>query len=234
MSTLNPPKRISKRHELREDAVITWYARALGYFDENRKLVYAIVAGLLLVIVAIVGYVLYQNNQNAEAEELLAEVVGLYETGSYQEALEGTVDTIGLLEIADDYGGTTSGNLAHFYAADALYNLGEYDRALEHFRAFDKVDGFIGASALAGEGAVYENLGEYERAAERYLAGAGFYENELSSPRYLLSAGRAFEAAGSYEEAQEAYERIREEYPNSNLASQVDVYIARAAAKQGS
>lgn len=234
MSTLNPPKRISKRHELREDAVITWYARAVGYFDENRKLVYAVLAGLLLVVLAIVGYVLYQNKQSAEAEELLAAVVGFYEAGSYQEALEGTVDTIGLLEIAEGYGGTTAGNLAHFYAADALYNLGEYERALDHFASFERVDGFIGASALAGEGAVYENLGEYERAAERYLDAARFYPNELSSPRYLLSAGRAFETAGSYAEAQRAYEQIQDEYPDSNLASEIDVYIARAAAKRTS
>lgn len=212
--------------------MITWYAKALGYFDENRKLVYAAIAGLLFIILAIVGYVLYQNKQSAEAEELLASVVGLYEAGSYQEALEGTAETIGLLEIAEDYGRTQAGNLAHFYAADALYNLGEYDRALQHFQAFDRVEGFLGASALAGEGAVYENMGEYARAADRYLAAARFYENELTTPRYLLSAGRSFEAAGSYENARQAYERIRDEYPNSNLASQIDVYIARAAAKR--
>lgn len=234
MSTLNPPKRISKRHELREDAVITWYARALGYFDQNRKLVYAVLAGLLLVVLAIVGYVLYENKQSAEAEELLASVVRLYEAGSYQQALDGTGDTIGLLEIVEGYGRTNAGNLAHFYAADALYNVGEYERALEYFQAFDKMDGFIGASALAGEGAIYENLGEYERAADRYLAAAGFFENDLSSPRYLMNAGRAYEAAGSYEEAQRVYERIQEEFPNSNLASRVDVYIARAAAKRNS
>lgn len=234
MSTLNPPKRISKRHELREDAVITWYARAWAYFDENRKLVYGILAGVLVLVLAIVGYVLYQNQQSREAEQMLGAVVGLYEQGLYQEALDGTIDVLGLLEIADEYGGTGSGNLAHFYAADALYNLGEYERALEHFQAFDRMDGFIGASALAGEAAVYENLGEYERAAGRYLDAARFFENELGSPRYLLSAGRAFEAAGAYAEAQSAYEQIREDYPDSNIANQVDVYISRAAAKQNS
>lgn len=234
MSTLNPPKRISKRHELREDAVITWYARAWGYFDQNRMLVYGMLAGLLVVVLGIVGYVLYQNQQSQEAEQMLGAVVGLYEQGSYQEALDGTADRLGLLEIADAYGGTSAGNLAHFYAADALYNLGEYDRALDHFQAFDRIDGFIGASALAGEAAVYENLGEYERAADRYLDAARFFENELGSPRYLLSAGRAFEAAGAFAQAQSAYEQIRDDYPNSDLANQADIYIARAAARQNS
>lgn len=234
MSTINPPKRISKRHGLREDAVITWYARAWAYFDENKKVVYGALAGLVAIAVLIVGYVFYHNQQSREAEQHLSQIVTLYEEGSYQEAIDGTADELGLLEIADEYGSTPAGNLAHFYAADALYNLGDYDRALEHFDEFDRPDGFIGASALAGRAAVYENRGEYERAAELYLEAARFFENPLSSPQYLLNAGRAFESAASFEKAQAAYQEIQEDYPESNLASQVEVYIARAAAKQNS
>lgn len=234
MSTLNPPKRISKKHELREDAVITSYARAWGYFDQNRKLVYGAIAGLVVLVAAIIGYVVYQNQQAQEAEEHLARIVAIYEQGSYQEALDGTADNLGLLEIAEEYGGSTSGNLAHFYAADALYQLGEYERALEHFNEFDRPDGFLGASAIAGEAAVYENRGEHERAGDRYMAAAQFFENPLSSPQYLLSAGRAYEAAGDYAAAMRAYEEVKEEYPDSQIAAQIDIYIARAEAKQNS
>jgi tetratricopeptide (TPR) repeat protein len=115
-----------------------------------------------------------------------------------------------------------------------LYNLGEYERALEHFQEFDRMEGFIGASAVAGEAAVYENLGEYERAANGYLDAARYFENMLASPRYLMDAGRAFEASGAYSEAQRAYEQILEDYPESNLAAQAEVYIARAQARQDS
>lgn len=232
MSTLNPPKRISKKHELREDRVVTFYARAWEYFDRNRKLVYGILAGIVLLAVAMVAYVLYQNRQAAEAEQVLGRTVALYEEGSYQEALEGTADRLGLLEIAEDYGSTPAGNLAHFYAADALYQLGEYDRALEHFEAFDKGEDFIGASAVAGQAAIYENREEYERAAELYREAAFQYENDLSTPQYLLSAGRAYELAGQFGEAQEAYETIRDDYPDSAPAGNIEVYIARAEAKQ--
>lgn len=234
MSTLNPPKRISKRHDLRKDAVITWYARAWGYFDENRNIVYGVIAGIVVLIALIVGWVVYQNQRSQEAEDLLAGIVGVYEEGSYQEALDGTVDHLGLLEIADEYGSTDAGNLAQFYAADALYNLGEYDRALEHFQAFDKPDGFLGASAIAGAAAVYENREEFDRAADLYMQAAEFFENPLTSPQYLLSAGRAYESAGEFDEARRAYEQIQNEYPDSNIADEVEVYIARAAAKQNS
>lgn len=234
MSTLNPPKGISRKHELREDKVVTFYARAWEFFDQNRKLVYAALAGLVLLVVAAIGYVLYQNEQSAEAEQHLARIVSVYEEGSYQEALDGTIDRLGLIEIAEEYGGTQAGNLAHFYAADALYQLGEYDRAMEHFEAFDASSDFIGASAVAGQAAVYENRGEFEQAGELYRRAAFLYENPLSTPQYLVSAGRAFELAGMFDEAQEAYEVVQDEYPDSEAAGNIEAYIARAAAKQQS
>lgn len=234
MSTLNPPKSISKKHELREDRVVTFYARAWEFIDQNRTLVYAALGALVLLTAAIVGYVVYQNSQEAEAEELLAQTIYLYEEGSYQQALDGTADRLGLLEIAEEYGGTQAGNLAHFYAADALFNLGEYDRALEHFEAFEKSEDFIGASAIAGEAAVYEERDEFARAADLYRRAAYHFENELTTPEYLLRAGRAYETAGSFDRAVEQYEAIQDEYPESNQASNIEVYIARAAAKQNS
>lgn len=234
MSTLNPPKKISKKHELREDRVVTFYARAWQYFDQNRTLVYGILAGIVVIIVAAVGYVFYQSKQSERADELLGQIVSLYEQGSYQEALDGTGDRTGLLEIADEYGSTDAGNLAHFYAADALFQLGEYDRALEHFNDYDKSEDLIGASAIAGQAAVYENKGEYRRAADLYRRAALHFENELNSPQYLLNAGRSYELAGDFGEAQEVYEMIRDDYSESNLATNIEVYIARAAAKQKS
>lgn len=234
MSTLNPPKSISKRHELREDKVVTFYARAWQFVDENRTIVYAAVAGFVVLVAAIIGYVVYQNAQAAEAEGMLAQIIPVYEQGSLQQALDGTGDRLGLLEIADEYGGTAAGNLAHFYAADALFNMGEYDRALEHFEAFDKSADFIGASAYAGEAAVYESREEYERAGDLYRRAAYHFENDLTSPEYLMNAGRAYELGGLYDEALAQYEAVQTEYPESAQASRIEVYLARAAAKQNS
>ena len=232
MSTINPPRKISKKHELREDKVVTFYARAWQYYHENRKLIYGILAGIVVIALAIVGYVYYLNQQSERANQLLGEIVGMYEQGSYQEALDGADGRTGLLEIADEYGNTDAGNLAHFYAADALYRLGEYDRALEHFEEFDASEDFIGASAIAGQAAVYENREDFVRAADLYRRAALHFENELSSPQYLLDAGRAYEQADRFADAQRMYEQIRDDYSESNLAANIDVYIARAAARQ--
>ncbi|MEX0600398.1 MAG: tetratricopeptide repeat protein [Rhodothermales bacterium] len=234
MSTLNPPKSISKKHELREDKVVTLYARVWQFVDENKQLVYGAAAGVVLLIAALIGYVVYQNNLAAEAEAELARIIPIYEQGQFQQALDGTADRLGLLEIGDEYGSTSAGNLAHFYAADALFNLGEYDRALEHFASFDKPRDFLGASALAGQAAVHETREEYERAGDLYRDAAFHYENELTTPEYLFKAGRAYELAGLYGEAVEQYETVRDDYPDSEQASDIEVYVARASAAQSS
>ncbi len=227
MATINPPRSISKRHELREDQVITFYARAWDYFDKNRTVVYGVVAGLVLVVLGIIGYVVYQNQQEEKAQQLLGQIVGVYEAGRYREALDGAEGQPGLLAVADDYGSTDAGNLARFYAADALFNLGEYDQALRQFSAFDAEANIIGASAVAGEAAVYEMQENFREAAAHYREAALLFENDLTSPRYLLDAARNYEAAGDYAAARQAYETIRTDFPESTQATGVDFYLAR-------
>lgn len=234
MSAIQTSEKPSKRQELREDRMVTLFARAWMFYEENRTLVYSALAGIVLVALGAVGYSQYMGQQGEQAEELLSGIVGQYEAGNYRTALDGTESQPGLTAIAEDYGSTRSGNLATFYAADALYRLGEYDQALEHFQAFDKTDGFIGASAYAGQAAIHENRGEYEQAAERYEQAAAHYPNELTAPQHLLDAGRNYEAAGLYGAATDAYERISDEYPESALAQQADRFVARAQAKQRS
>jgi len=234
MPTLNPPRSISRRHELREDKVVTFYARAWRFLDANRKMVYGGAAALGVLAVVIVGYVFYQGQQASEAEVLLAAVLPLYEEASYRQALDGSLEHLGLLEIADKYGGTPAGNLARFYAADALFNMGEYDRALSYFEDFDKGPDFIGAGAIAGEAAAWEQLEEYARAGDLYRRAARHFESELTTPEYLLHAGQLYERAGRYEDALEQYEAVEAEYPESTQASSIRVYIARATAKQSS
>ena len=226
MSTLHPTKKISRRQELRQDRVVTFYARAWQYIDENRTMVLGLVGGLVVIILGIVGYYFYLGAQQQKAEVEMAGAVKAYEQGELRAALDGTSDYVGLLAIADDYGLTKAGNLAHFYAANALFQLGEYDAALEHFEAFDKEENFLGASALAGEAAVYENKGDFRRAGDLYKRAATLFENPVSSPEYLLSAARAYAADVRFDAARDAYEKIKADYPESAAAANVDTYLA--------
>jgi tetratricopeptide (TPR) repeat protein len=232
MTALKTPEKKSRRQELRQNIFIDLYARALLFYDEYRRLAQGIGVALLVLLLAIPGYIYYHQQQTEAANQKLGQILPVYEQGNYQQALDGQGERAGLLTIADDYSNTEAGNLATFYAANALYQREEYDRALTYFQRFEKGQDFLGASAYAAQAAIQENKGAFQRAGELYEQAAAQYENELTAPRYLLSAGQAYEEAGDYEAALGAYERIQEEYPDSDEASTAEQYHARAQVRQ--
>jgi tetratricopeptide (TPR) repeat protein len=229
MSTLNPTKKISRRHELREDKVVTFYARLLDFIDEHRTYVYGAGVALAAIILLWIGYTFMQAANQEKALDAMSGSVAAYEAGSYQTALDGTGGFLGLLDVADEFGGTDAGNLAHFYAADSFFRLGNYADALTHFRAFDKDGNIVGASATAGEAAVLESQGEHARAAGLYSRAATMYPSGATSPGYFMAAGRAYEAAGQTSSARRSYERVRDEYPDSQEAREIAFFLARVS-----
>jgi tetratricopeptide (TPR) repeat protein len=233
MTALKTPEKTSRRQELRQNMLVELYGRLLLLYEDHRQLVYGLGIALLALILAVPGYMYYQQQRAEQANEMLGAILPAYEQGNFDQALNGAGQQAGLLTIADQYGGTDAGNLASFYAASALYEQGEYDRALEYFRQFDKGSDYIGASAYAAEAAIYESRGAYEQAAQRYEEAASQYPNKLTAPRYLLEAGQAYEDAGNYAAAEQAYQRIKDNYPDSEQADEVDRYLARVRARQG-
>ena len=105
----------------------------------------------------------------AEAQQYLGSILTEYELGNYQAALDGTDAAPGLLDLADDYGSTPTGDQARFFAADAYLQLGQPDEALAMFEAYDG-DGILGASALAGQASIQAGTrGEHAEAAALYV-----------------------------------------------------------------
>lgn len=229
MSTLNPTRKISRRHELREDKVVTVYARLLDLTDRYRTYFYGAIAAVVVIILAFIAWSFMQTAKQQEALDAMAASVSAYEAGSWQTALDGTGADLGLLDIVDEYGGTDAGNLARFYAADAYFRLGNYEEALPLFRSYDRDGNIVGASATAGEAAILESRGEHEDAARLYSRAATMYPSDATSPSYFMSAGRAFEAAGETADAERMYERIRDEYPESQEARDIEFHLARVS-----
>jgi tetratricopeptide (TPR) repeat protein len=230
MSTLSAPQSYPRKQNDAPEPILNASDRALSWFDLNRNLVYGVLAGITLLIVAIFAYNWWSDQQEAEAQAALAGAVRVYERGDYRAALDGVGTSAGLLAVAEEYGGTDAGNLAHFYAADALYNLGETDAAFEHFGDYDGGSTLLGASALAGQAAILESRGEFDEAGALYMDAAEAYESAASAPGYLMNAGRAFYEAGDYAAAVRAYEMLEEDYPDAPEAQTVGVFLARARA----
>lgn len=232
MSTYKAPKRTNRRHELREDKVVTFYTQFLDFFEDNRSLVFGVLGGLALLVIMGFGYGIFKDRQEDQAQEALAGAVRLYEKGDWQDALDGADGVKGLLDVADNFSSTKAGNLALYYAADAYYKLDEKESALNYFQQFDNDDDALGAGAYAGEAAVLESLGKYAEAADRYREAALVYASDFTSGRYLQNAGRNYEMAGDFKAARAVYKLIKDDFPDSAQASEVDMLMARVNLKE--
>ena len=234
MAQINPPKTYSTtstRHELREDGLQTAVVEGEAFFEAHRTAIIAGVVGLLVIVAAVVGWRVVQNNRSEEAQQLLGAILNEYQAGNYQAALDGTAGQPGLLAIADEYGSTPTGEQATLLAADALFQLGKTDEAAAKFEAYSG-DGLFEASALAGRAAIAEAKGDNAGAASLYEQAATAYATPASAPGYLLDAARAHTAAGQADEATAALQAILDDYSDAPEAqtAQVEIGMAMAAA----
>ena len=231
MAQINPPKpHLSRRHELREDGLQTAVVEGEVFFEQHRTAVIAAAIGLVVLLAAVFGYRAYQANRSEEAQQLLGAVLNEYQAGNWQAALDGTPEAPGLLEIAETYGSTPTGEQATFLAADALYQLGKTDEALAMFEDYSG-EGLFQASALAGQAAIVEAKGDAAAAADLYDRAAAAYATPASAPGYLLAAARAHAAAGHADQATASLQTILDDYEDAPEAQTAQVELGLATAR---
>lgn len=233
MAQINAPKPLSAHRpdDLREDGLQTAAMEASATFEAYRTQIIAAVVAVVLIIVAIVAFRAYRANQQEAAQLALGGILNEYTAGNFEAALDGTDSAPGLMEIAERYGSTPTGQQATFFAADALYQLGRTDEAAELFADYDG-EGLLEASALAGRAAILEQSGDAAGAAGLFAQAAAAYDSPATAPGYLLDAGRAHAAAGDSDAAIGVFEQILADYKDAPeaIAAQTELGRVQAAA----
>ncbi len=224
---LRPTKKISKK-ELKEDALITSYVKATGWYEANKQRVSIAAVALAVVVVAAVVFMNNRRSGNEKAMTELGRVSSYYDDGQYQLAIEGVPERniTGLKSIVDNYGSTEAGELARFYLANCYFQLRRFDEALEQYKDFSPGSQLLTVSRYAGIAACYEAKGNFADAASMFEKAAVTYGNDVNAPENLGHAARNFALAGNKERALDLYRKIKKEYPKSTAARDVDRYIA--------
>ncbi len=232
MAQINPPRTLTESRPpvIRDDGTLVEPTNAADFFEDNRTAILAAIIGLVVLALAVIAWRAWQSQRSEEGQQVLGAILTEYEAGNWQAALDGTDSAPGLLEIADDYGSTPTGEQATFFAADAYYQLGDTDRALELFEDYDG-DGLLAASALAGQAAILEAT-DAARAGALFAEAAGEYTSPASTPGYLLDAARAYAAAGDTEAAQAALQTVMDDWQDTQQAQRamVDMGMVQARA----
>lgn len=232
MAKFKAPKGVLGQSGQQAELSARWYTPLLALYYGNRRILAGAAIGVIVIIAAILGFSYIQGARDNQAQELLGAIVLEYERGDHRIALDGNGEILGLLDIVDQYGSTTAGNTARFYAGNAHFELEEYDEALEQFEQFKAGDDLIGASATAGRAAVHELQEDFSQAATLFERAADMDDNSLRSPHYLYSAARTYVAAGEFAAAEEIILEAKERYPETTLADEFDFMLGLARARK--
>jgi len=197
------------------------------FIEKYQKQIIIGVGAIVLVVLAVLAvnnYYLKPREVNAENEMYKAQI--LFSADSFKVALNGNKETIGFKEIASEYGITASGNLASAYAGICYYKLGEYENAVKYLTQFDGKDNYFTTTVVGLTGDAYVQLGKTDKALD-YFEKAEDMKNEVLSPVYIKKAGVVLESMNKPEEALVKYQSIKDNYPKSIEAQDIDKYIAR-------
>lgn len=199
--------------------------------------------GIIALVALFFGYNKFvKEPAEEEAKGVMFKAEQWFELDSLQLALDGNSLHAGFLEIADEYSGTSQGNLANYYAGitylrlsaseeDQAIREGLLEDAISYLGKFSTDSEVFGPLAAGAIGDCYSDLGDYEKAAAQYEKAASSSENPLTAPIYLKKAGAVYEELGNYSAAVKVYTRIKEDFADTEEGRQIEKYLARASTK---
>lgn len=207
------------------------------FYEKNKKAI-TYGGGALLAIVAIFSFYKFYwlPGQQSEANNEAFFAQTYFEKDSFLVALNGGMNVqtadgpktmMGFKDIADNYGATKTGKLANYYAGICLLRTGKFEEAIEFLEKFDGKDEMVAPVAIGAIGDAHMELNRVDEAIKFYLKAAEQSTNAFTTPIYLKKAAFAYEQKANYTEALATYERLKNEYPKSSEAREIDKYIAR-------
>ena len=224
-------KEIEAKGDQRLENIEETLTKTEQFIINNQKTISIVILAGILIILGYFGYEKYIiAPKTVEAQEQMFVAQRFFESDSLDKALYGDGNSLGFIDIIDEYGSTDPGNLANYYAGMSFLKKGDFDQAIDYLESFSTDAKIVGPLATGAIGDAYLELGETSKAASNYLKAANQSDNDFSTPMFLLKAGEVYELLGNYDDAINAYTRIKDDFPKSNEARNIDKNIGRATA----
>lgn len=227
-------KKENSELDLDKTIVETTHKVEAFYHKYKKQINYGLIAVVAIVgiYVAFTRFYLAPLEQEAQKEAFQAQRA--FDMDSFNMALNGNDRFKGFEAIADEYGMTKIGNLAHFYAGICNLRLGKYEDAISHLNDFSTNNDLLAPLQQGALGDAYVELGDLEKGAKYYLKAAKMNSNKMTSPVFYKKAGLVYEELKDYNNAVELFKLIKKDFVESPEAQDIDKYIARAETEQAS
>lgn len=197
------------RHELKEDPLVTGAFRARAYMAENREKFLWGLAALALVLLAGFWFLNNRREKDAQAETILTRANLELQTGQLPLAMQD------LRLLVEKHSGTRPGREAHYYLANAYFQIADYEQAEHYYAEFLKRSAgspVLAASAHAGLGSCLEMKGKKKEAAASFAKAVEAARGNSQTPDYLVGAVRTHAALGDSARARQYFARLKKDF----------------------
>ena len=241
-----------ERHHLKENDLAQTLVAARQAVEARRGMLTGILLAVLLGAVVIGGFVVWQQEDDARAEQMLADAMVTFNArvipagttpaepgevpaaatlgaaGSYAtEAAKLNASLPKLKATADAYPETDAGITARYHYASSLAALGKHAEAIQEFDEVMSRGGsnsLYGRMAQMGKADTQARAGQLNDAIAAWKSLASSTDDDLPKDAILMELGKAYQASGNQEEARKAFTQIVDEHPTSPYSAE-----ARAA-----
>lgn len=226
---------VKKRQDVDDPEVMIEEAIGQGenfVYRNGKKMIIALACITVLVVAVFAVKYLYLEPQEEQASSMsyLAQIE--FANGSYETALNGGGNSLGFLDVIAQYGSTKAGNIANHYAGICYMQLGEYENAIKYLSAYSPVGGGAAAEIIDAQnrglvGDAKMQLGDDASAVKMYEQAVSISNNNLTAPYYIKKAALAYQKMGNGAKALELYTKIKQQFPSSMEARDIDKYIGQ-------
>lgn len=210
------------------------YTKSELFLEKHKTPVTIAVVAILVIVAGLLGYKKFVSEPRAkQAQDMIWKAQYYFEIDSLDKAMNGDGNYLGFSQVADEYGSTTTGNLAKFYIAVINHQQGNLDLALQYYKEADLGDDVLRVMATGNQGDVLVDLGRPAEATAQFMKAADMVKSDYTTPMFLMKAGVVYQQQNDWKNAAKCFGRIASDYPASPDANTAKKYAARAKAMAG-
>lgn len=221
------------RHQLKQDAFATSTAETISWAVENRSILMAVGAVVLVILAAVAGGWAYINHQDQQARQQLSLAIQKFnqpirpagtpptpEVATWASAQERGKATNGeFVRIADQYRHTQSGQVARYFAGITAREMGDNAASaknLEEVAAGRYPE--IASLARFALASVYHDTGKNSQAVDLYKQLIDHPTISIGKSTAQFALASLYEVTGRPDEAKHLYEQMQKENPAGMVA----------------
>lgn len=200
----------------------------MAKYEANKKRINTISTIVLVAVVGIFAYFKFVRAPRVEkAATTIAWAQRMIEVDSFNLALNGDAQHSGFLKVQKKFSGTPTANLCNHYIGICYLHLGDFDKAIKYLKDFDGKGSLVSYMSWGALGDAYMEKGNLKEGIEYYKKASGNKGDDAVTPIYLYRLAVAYEMNKENDKAKDAYLTIKNEYPRTQVAQDIDRHLAR-------